>query len=146
MTVISQSVVDPRNFALILFAIGGSVFSLGVLKLDFIISLAGFGIVAIGALLYFLGKSTYKVTYHQQSGDFELNNRKESLIINKSAVQGVEKRITFFQTWWPLPRHYYYVLKTKNELGKKANYRFVIWSSEPNILRNYGMLRRSVES
>ncbi len=146
MTVISKSTIDTRTISMVLFGIGGTPTLLGIIGLNLAVLFSGIGIISIGLLIFFFGKSTYSVSYDEKSERFILNSRQDSVTINKSDVISVKKRITFFQTWWPLNRHYYYTLTAKNKLGKKTHYRFVIWSNQPGLKLNYDMLKRSVES
>lgn len=106
--------------------------------------LTSLGIILVGLPLYFFGKSTYTVSYDEKAEHFNLTNPKESVIIKKNDVLDVHKNITVFQTWWPLPNHYYYILTVNNEVGKKLRFRFVIWSNQPQLLKNYERLARSV--
>lgn len=145
MTTISKSTIEPRTQSLFLFGIGSTALVLGIISMQLVVILVSVGILLAGFLLYFFGKSTYKVVYDEKSQYFNLSNRKETIIIQKKDVIEVQKNLTILQTWWPLPRHYYYSLTAKNEAGKKMRYRFVIWSNQSNLLKSYAMLSRSVE-
>lgn len=145
MTTISKSIIDTRTQSLILFGLGATPLVMGIISMQLVVILTSVGIIIAGLFLYFFGQSTYKVVYDEKSQHFNLSNRKESIMIKKNDVLDVQKKITFLQTWWPLPRHYYYTLTAKNESGKKLRYRFVIWSNQPNLLKSYAMLSRSVE-
>lgn len=146
MRTISKSVVDPRNLSFVLIGIGGTPLVLGIISLNWILILSGIGILAVGILVLFFGKSTYKVNYDNRSEEFTLSSRQDNLIVSKKDVLSVKGRFTISQIWWPFPRLYFYVLTVKNELGKKKRYRFVIWSNQPNLKSNYEMLERSVAS
>jgi hypothetical protein len=140
MTVISKSLIDPRNLSLALIGIGGTPLVIGIINLNWILILAGMVILTIGILVLFFGKSTFSVAYNNKSETFTLSSRQANLTVNKPDVLDVRQRFTFFQLMWPLPRPYYYVLKAKND----KSYKFVIWSNQPNLKSNYKMLERSV--
>lgn len=146
MTIISKSTIDTRTISMVLFGIGGTPLLLGIIGWNLVVLFSGIAIISVGLLIFFFGKSTYSVSYDEKSEHFILDSRQDSITIDKSDVLSVKKRITFFQTWWPLPRHYYYALTAKNKLGQMTSYRFVIWSDQPGLKLNYNMLKRSVES
>lgn len=146
MTIISKSTIDTRAVSVVLFGIGGTPLLLGIIGMNLAVLFSGIGIVSIGLLFLFFGKSTYKASYDEKSKHLLLNSRQDSITINNSNVISVKKRFTLFQIWWPFPRPYYYVLNTTNSAGIAKRYNFVIWSNQLNLKANYDRLQRSIET
>lgn len=145
MTIISKSIIDTRTLALVLFGIGPLPFIFGLISFQFVVFLAGLGILLTGLLFYFFGRCSYTVSYDEQAEHFNIANRKEHVVIKKNDVIRVREHFTLLQSNWPFPSYYYHTLIVKNHEGKKSRYRFVIWSNEPELLKNYERLARSID-
>ena len=137
MKIIAASTWDLRIVAFVLFGLTFFPLFFGLISLERTVLLPGLGMLLVSTLLYFFGSCTYTISYDEEAGLFTIVNRKERVTINKKNVLAVRQRLTIFQSHWPLPSRYHYVLIVRNQNGKKSLYRFVIWSDEPVLLKNY---------